>query len=136
MENEKLEIVKITTGVITSIVTSLFGGMDDLFIMLLIMIVVDFISGMLKAIYKKEIDSNKFFMGGMRKVSILLVVVVSTQIDVYMGVGISLRTVTITYYIISEGLSFIENISVYVDLPEGFIEYFKKEEDDELWQKR
>ena len=132
MENGEIEIVKITTGVITSIVTSLFGGMDDLFIMLLIMILVDFISGMLKAIYKKEIDSSKFFMGGMRKVSILLVVVVSTQIDVYMGVGISLRTVTITYYIISEGLSFIENISVYVDLPEGFIEYFKKEEDDEL----
>lgn len=132
MENEKIEIVKITTGVITSIVTSLFGGLDDLFIMLLIMIVVDFISGMLKAIYKKEIDSSKFFMGGMRKVSILLVVIVSTQIDVYMGGGISIRTVTITYYIISEGLSFIENISVYVDLPEGFIEYFKKEEDDEL----
>ena len=132
MENGEIEIVKITTGVITSIVTSLFGGLDDLFIMLLIMILVDFISGMLKAIYKKEIDSSKFFMGGMRKVSILLVVVVSTQIDVYMGGGISLRTVTITYYIISEGLSFIENISVYVDLPEGFIEYFKKEEDDEL----
>lgn len=132
MENEKIEGVKIVTGVIMSILTSLFGGLDDLFIMLLIMIVVDFISGMLKAIYKKEIDSNKFFMGGMRKVSILLVVIVSTQIDVYMGGGISIRTVTITYYIISEGLSFIENISVYVDLPEGFIEYFKKEEDDEL----
>lgn len=132
MENEKIEGAKIITGVITSIVTSLFGGIDDLFILLLIMIVVDFISGMLKAIYKKEINSNKFFMGGMRKVSILLVVVVSTQIDVYMGGGISLRTITITYYIISEGLSFIENISVYVDLPEGFIEYFKKEEDDEL----
>ena len=132
MESEKIEGVKIITGVITSIVTSLFGGLDDLFIMLLIMILVDFISGMLKAIYKKEIDSSKFFMGGMRKVSILLVVIVSTQIDVYMGGGISIRTVTITYYIISEGLSFIENISVYVDLPEGFIEYFKKEEDDEL----
>ena len=132
MENEKIEGAKIITGVITSIVTSLFGGLDDLFVMLLIMIVVDFISGMLKALYNKEIDSSKFFMGGMRKVSILLVVIVSTQIDVYMGGGISIRTVTITYYIISEGLSFIENISVYVDLPEGFIEYFKKEEDDEL----
>lgn len=132
MESEKIEGVKIITGVITSICTTLFGGLDNLFVMLLIMIVVDFISGMLKAIYKKEIDSNKFFMGGMRKVSILLVVIVSTQIDVYMGGGISIRTVTITYYIISEGMSFIENISVYVDLPEGFIEYFKKEEDDEL----
>lgn len=132
MENEKIEGAKIITGVIMSIVTSLFGGMDDLFIMLLIMILVDFISGMFKALYNKEIDSSKFFMGGMRKVSILLVVIVSTQIDVYMGGGISIRTVSITYYIISEGLSFIENISVYVDLPEGFIEYFKKEEDDEL----
>lgn len=132
MESEKIEGAKIISGVITSIVTSLFGGLDDLFILLLIMIVVDFISGMLKALYNKEIDSSKFFMGGMRKVSILLVVVVSTQIDVYMGGGISLRTISITYYVISEGLSFIENISTYVDLPEGFIQYFKNEEDDEL----
>lgn len=132
MEIERIEGAKIISGVIASIVTSLFGGLDDLFILLLIMIVVDFISGMLKALYNKEIDSSKFFMGGMRKVSILLVVVVSTQIDVYMGGGISLRTISITYYIISEGLSFIENISTYVDLPEGFIQYFKNEEDDEL----
>lgn len=132
MENEATSIVKVGIGIIVGFISSLIGGVDELFTMLVIMIVIDLISGIMKGIVNKNINGEKFYKGGFRKISIFLVIVVGTQIEIYMGSEIPLRSISITYYIISEGISFIENISYFVDLPEPFIKYFKdKQEDDE-----
>jgi len=97
----------------TAICTSLayiFGGMDSMLTILVIFMTLDFASGFVKAWVKKEFDSSKFYIGGVKKIGILFIVAVSTQLDLLIAIdGAALRTVTISYYIANEGFSILEN---------------------------
>ena len=79
----------------TSVCTALayiFGGMDSMLNILLIFMVIDFI----KAWALKEFDSSKFYIGGVKKLGILLIVAVATQLDQLIHIdSIALRTVTV-----------------------------------------
>lgn len=100
-------------SVITALCTAgsyIFGGMDAIMSMLLIFICIDFISGFIKAWALKEFDSSKFYVGGVKKFGILLIVAVATQLDtIILGENVILRTVAISYYIANEGFSILEN---------------------------
>lgn len=88
----------------------IFGGMDAIMSILLIFICIDFLSGFIKAWALKEFDSSKFYIGGVKKFGILLIVAVATQFDtIILGETVILRTVAISYYIANEGFSIIEN---------------------------
>ena len=95
----------------TAVATSLayvFGGMDKMLSILIVFMVIDFISGFTKAWVKKEFDSSKFYIGGVKKMGILLIVAVATQLDLLIAIdGTALRTVTISYYIANEGSPFL-----------------------------
>ena len=97
----------------TSISTAfayIFGGMDSMLSILIIFIVIDFISGFSKAWALKEFDSSKFYIGGVKKIGILLIVAVAAQLDQLIHIdSMALRTVTISYYIANEGFSVLEN---------------------------
>ena len=97
----------------TAVATSLayvFGGMDKMLSILIVFMVIDFISGFTRAWVKKEFDSSKFYIGGVKKMGILLIVAVATQLDLLIAIdGTALRTVTISYYIANEGFSILEN---------------------------
>ena len=87
-----------------------FGGMDSLMAVLLIFIAIDLLSGFIKAWVNKEFKSSKFYIGGVKKVGILLVVAVATQLDTLMvGETVIFRVTAITYYIANEGFSILEN---------------------------
>ena len=97
----------------TSISTAfayIFGGMDSMLSILIIFMVIDFISGFSKAWALKEFDSSKFYIGGVKKIGILLIVAVAAQLDQLIHIdSMALRTVTISYYIANEGFSVLEN---------------------------
>jgi toxin secretion/phage lysis holin len=99
--------------VFTSISTALayvFGGMDKMLAILVIFMIIDFVSGFIKAWALKEFDSSKFYIGGVKKLGILLIVVLATQLDALIHVdSVALRTVAISYYIANEGFSILEN---------------------------
>ena len=77
---------------------------------LLIFMVIDFISGFVKAWALKEFDSSKFYVGGVKKIGILLIVAVAAQLDRLIHIdSMALRTVTVSYYIANEGFSILEN---------------------------
>ena len=99
--------------VFTSISTALayvFGGMDKMLAILVIFMIIDFVSGFIKAWALKEFDSSKFYIGGVKKLGILLIVVLATQLDSLIHVdSVALRTVAISYYIANEGFSILEN---------------------------
>lgn len=95
---------------ITSFFAYIFGGMDSLMAVLLILIVIDFISGFIKAWITKEFSSSKFYIGGVKKLGILLIVALATQLDTLMvGETVVFRVASITYYIANEGFSILEN---------------------------
>ncbi|MDP4117572.1 MAG: phage holin family protein [Bacillota bacterium] len=105
-----MEKLKMFYAGLCGLFSYIFGGMDTLMSILLIFIVIDFISGFIKSWANKEFSSSVFYVGGVKKIGILLIVVVATQLDqLVLGGTVILRTAAISYYIANEGFSIIEN---------------------------
>ena len=105
-----MEKLKLFYAGLCGLFSYIFGGMDTLMSILLIFIVIDFISGFIKAWANKEFSSSVFYVGGVKKIGILLIVVVATQLDLLvLGGTVILRTAAISYYIANEGFSILEN---------------------------
>ena len=74
------------------------------------MIVVDYITGVMVAIKEKRVSSKIGFTGICRKILILLFVGIANMLDMYIvGSGSMLRTATIFFYVSNEGISILEN---------------------------
>lgn len=109
----------------------LFGEWDALLIVLLCFIALDYLSGVINAIVKKQLDSDVGFRGLLKKGAILLVVVVAAQVDKLLGGGV-FRSMACTFYIANEGLSVLENVSAAgVPLPAKLIAVLQKLRDSE-----
>ena len=66
----------------SSFMTSILGGCDILFKMLLLFIGIDYITGVLGAIYKGKLSSNVSAKGIIKKIGYILLVVVAGALDV------------------------------------------------------
>lgn len=105
-----MEKIKMFLTAISTAVAYLFGGMDAMLSILIVFMVIDFISGFTKAWALKEFDSSKFYIGGVKKIGILLIAAVAAQLDTIISIdSVALRTVAISYYIANEGFSILEN---------------------------
>jgi toxin secretion/phage lysis holin len=87
----------------------LLGGIDMAMSTLLIFIVVDFITGVCRAIYDKKLNSKIGAKGIIKKIGYLLLVAMSVQIDFLTGNTGTIRTVVIYSFVVNEGISIIEN---------------------------
>ena len=93
------------------------GGMDGLMIALIVMMTLDYISGVMCAIIDKTLSSNVGFKGIFRKVLIFVMVGIGHVIDTQLiGSGDALRTAVIFFYISNEGVSLLENAG-HIGLP-------------------
>ena len=95
------------SAIIMGALSYLLGGWDILVISLLLMMLFDYLSGIVKGLYKKELSSKIGFKGILKKFLILLIVSVSVICE---KIGIpAIREVTITFFLVNEGLSVLEN---------------------------
>ena len=86
------------------------GGMDGLMIALLVLMGIDYITGVMCAITDKKLSSKIGFIGICRKVLILLMVGIANILDVnIIQTGSMLRSATLFFYISNEGVSVLEN---------------------------
>ena len=93
------------------------GGMDGLMIALIVLMTLDYVSGVMCAIIDKELSSAVGFKGICKKVFILMLVGVAHIIDLHVvGTGSALRGAVICFYMSNEGLSLLEN-AAHVGLP-------------------
>ena len=93
------------------------GGMDGLMIALIVMMTLDYISGVMCAIIDKKLSSAVGFKGICTKVFILMLVGVAHIIDLHVvGTGSALRGAVICFYMSNEGLSLLEN-AAHIGLP-------------------
>ena len=93
------------------------GGMDGLIIALIVMMSIDYITGIMCAVVDKKLSSAIGFKGIFKKVLILMLVAVANIIDVHVvGTGSALRSATVCFYLSNEGLSILEN-AVHLGLP-------------------
>lgn len=112
MGNIKLLAIKGVFGASLAVVTGLLGGADLWLLTLVGFTVADYITGLLKGILTKTLNSRTAFIGGMRKLLIYVIVGVAVSLDALMLPDSPiLRGLAIGYYIATEGLSILENIS-------------------------
>ena len=73
----------------------------------------DYITGIIKAWYKKELSSDTGLHGLARKGSILIVLIIAVLLDRLINEGTWVfRTLVCYFYIANEGISILENIAV------------------------
>ena len=131
-----MEKIKLFFTAIGTSFAYLFGGMDAMLFILIVFMAMDFISGFTKAWALKEFDSSKFYIGGVKKLGILLIVAVASLLDNIIHIdSVALRTVAISYYIANEGFSILENWGALgLPLPKAIksaLAKLRKDEDNE-----
>lgn len=94
-------------SVLSTIIT--FGGWDVALQCLLIVILIDYITGVCRAIYNKKLNSKIGAKGIIKKVGYLLIVVLAVLIDRITGETGAIRTLVIYFFVANEGISIIEN---------------------------
>lgn len=104
------EAINIVLSSIATGLTFLFGGFDVALYCLVIAIVIDYISGLIKAYNTKTLSSKIGLKGILKKVGILLIVMLAVLIDRVTGETGAIRTLVIYYFVANEGLSVLENL--------------------------
>ncbi len=105
-------------------VVRLLGGLDQLLDVFLFLIIVDFITGWIKAIATKELSSRIGMLGIAKKVTMLFVVAVAVRVEKVVGNNVPIREMVLIFYIANEGLSFFENIATFIPMPKKLKELF------------
>lgn len=104
---------------ISTIFIYVFGGLDVALQCLLVAIVLDYVSGMIKAYESQTLSSRIGFRGIVKKVGLLAIVALGVVIDRLTGNTGDIRTLIIYYFVANEGLSIIENLaSAGVPIPD------------------
>ncbi|MEG0767845.1 MAG: phage holin family protein [Clostridia bacterium] len=86
------------------------GGSDGLLNALIVFIIIDYLTGLMRGIVEKKLCSIVGFRGIFRKVMIFTLVGIGHILDTQViGTGGVLRTAIICFYLSNEGLSVLEN---------------------------
>lgn len=90
--------------------TWLFGTWDTALMVLICFMVLDYLTGLLRAIVNKEVSSDTGLKGITRKGVIFVVLIVAVLLDRLLNTGAWVfRTVVCYFYIANEGISLLEN---------------------------
>lgn len=101
-----------------SVTIYLIGGFDNLFRALLIMMVLDYITGVAKGFKNKNANSNRAYRGLKKKLIVLIIIVAATQMDIILQ-AVGIRTLVLMFYVATEFLSVLENAAILgVPIPE------------------
>lgn len=100
--------------------TYLWGGWDAVIMALVVMVVLDYVTGLTASWVHGRLDSDRGRRGIVRKVGIFVAVAVANVIDQTGGLGEPvLRTVVAWFYLGSEAISIVENLGeIGVPIPE------------------
>lgn len=137
-----------TIKILLGFLLSLLGGWGKLLKAMFIFIFVDYATGYLKSIYKKEVSSKVAYKGLIKKTSYLLAVIVGATLDELLieatikipltifNFPVSFRTLIILAVIGNEGISIAENLGeVNFPFPKPIKKVFKQlrqNEDEKL----
>lgn len=115
----------ITNGLsfIITCLTYFLGGFDLALKSLLIVMVIDYLTGVSSAIYNKKLSSKIGFKGIIKKFCYLLVIGLSVAIDNLTGQNGIIRSLVIYCFIANDGISIIENMGeLDIKLPQKLID--------------
>ena len=126
MKGRVIQMKYLINNVISVILTTfvyLMGGLDIALYSLLIVIVIDYLTGIGSAIYNNELSSKIGLKGILKKFCYLLIVALAVVIDNLLGQSGLIRSLVIYFFVANDGLSIIENMAkMNVKLPQKLID--------------
>lgn len=85
---------------------------------IVIMVILDYATGIIKAIYNKKLSSEIGFKGILKKIMIFIVIATAWTVQKLLGEAIALREIVIIFFIVNEALSLLENAAVLIPVPD------------------
>ena len=120
-------LINFFTGTLLTTVVYFLGGYDIALKSLLIFIVLDYITGLCKAIQNKKLNSSIGAKGIIKKVGYLIVVAMSVMLDDIAGSTGAIRSIVIYFFVANEGISILENWgSMGLPLPQKIFEVLEQ----------
>ncbi len=120
--------------ILTALVTYaayLMGGYDMGLQSLIVIVVIDYVTGIMKAITNKNLNSYIGWRGLMKKCGVFITIIVSVQIEHITGQPETIHNLVAFAFITNEAISILENlIEIGVPVPEVLIKFLKKMKDD------
>lgn len=99
----------------------LFGTLDKFIIALIVIMVIDFITILLKTYYNKNIsniNNDNIKKRLIKKLYILMLVILAHELDIIIGEDMNIRNVSICFFIGTEGMNILNNaIAINISLP-------------------
>lgn len=117
------QLVNDVFSVLVTTFVYLLGGFDIALQSLIIVIVIDYLTGIASAVYNKELSSKVGFKGIIKKFCYLLIVALSVVIDNLTGKSGIIRNLVIYFFVANDGISIIENMAeMNIKLPKKLID--------------
>lgn len=113
-----VNLFSVLGGTFGGVLAFMFGGFDVLLYALIVLVVLDYATGIAKGFYTKTVSSETGFKGLLKKFIIFIVVALSVVLQRVLNNSIPLREVTITFFICNEGISILENAAEFVPVPQ------------------
>ncbi len=105
-----LNYIKVIVMALGTGITWLLGTWDTALIVLILFMVLDYGTGLLRAWINKEVSSDVGLRGIARKAVIFVVLIVAVMLDRLLNTGTWVfRTLVCYFYIANEGISLLEN---------------------------
>lgn len=115
----KAFVVNFLSGTFITGIIYYLGGMDIALETLLLFIVLDYFSGICKAIYEKKLSSKIGIKGIIKKIGYLIMVALGTFLDKMIRGNGSIRIIIIYFFVSNEGISILENwIKMNLPIPD------------------
>lgn len=106
-------------SIVGGICMKLLGGWDVLLYVLIAVMVLDYITGVIKGVYQSRLSSEIGFKGLLKKIVVLAVVAVAALAQNLIGEQLPIREIVIMFFIANEGISVLENAAVlYPKIPQ------------------
>jgi len=114
-------------GTCLSGLTYILGGWDGALQTLLLVMALDYITGVCKAIKQKKLNSKSGLLGILKKFGYLVIVALAVVIDHLAGNTGAVRTLVIYFFVANDGLSILENWgSIGLPLPKKLFELLEQ----------
>ena len=124
-------IINFITGTLATALVYFLGGWDIALQTLIIVIVLDYITGICKSITNKKINSTVGLKGIIKKVGYLIIVAVAVELDRIAGDTGAIRTLVIYFFVANEGISILENWGgMGLPLPQKLIDTLEQLKND------
>ena len=125
------QIINVTGGVIAGVLSYIFGAPDAWLIGLIILVIADYVTGLMKAYIKGELSSRVGFKGILKKLMYFAIVAVAVLIDNLTAEGV-LRVACIGFLIANEGVSVLENCAAAgLPVPQALVKVLAKLKEEE-----